>query len=202
MNKIRIAVLCSGGGTNLKAILKAQEAGEIPDGRIELVICDSEEAGARLHAEQYHVRNIIFDKRRYPRAIREQEILKELKRQNIELVVLAGFMTILSEDFVKEYENRIINIHPALLPSFGGVGMYGLHVHEAVLASGVKVTGATVHYVTAECDRGLIIAQKAIRVAENDTPKKLQKRVMQYAEWKIYPQAVETVCKKLKGDKI
>lgn len=197
-----MAVLCSGGGTNLREILKAQAAGKIPDGEIVLVVCDSFGAGALDHAKNHNVKTAVFDKKEYPRELREQAILKCLKEHNIELVVLAGFMTILSADFVREYENRIINIHPALLPSFGGKGMYGLHVHEAVLAAGVKVTGATVHYVTAECDMGPIIEQKAVRVGKNDTPKMLQKRVMKYAEWIIYPKAVETVCEKIMGEKL
>ena len=196
-----MAVLCSGGGTNLREILKAQAAGNIPDGEIALVVCDSFGAGALDHAKNHNVETAVFDKKEYPRELREQAILKCLKEHHIELVVLAGFMTILSADFVREYENRIINIHPALLPSFGGKGMYGLHVHEAVLAAGVKVTGATVHYVTAECDMGPIIEQKAVRVGKNDTPKMLQKRVMKYAEWVIYPQAVQTVCRKIMGEK-
>ena len=131
------------------------------------------------------------------RAERERRILSELKARDIGLVVLAGFMTVLSESFVKEFPERMINVHPALIPSFCGVGMYGLHVHEAALARGVKVTGATVHYVTEECDGGPIIAQRAVEVKEGDTPEILQKRVMREAEWIILPEAVEAVCKKL-----
>ena len=202
MNKVRIAVLCSGGGTNLQAILDRQTEGKIPNGEVVLVICDSESAYALERAKKHRVQTAVFDKKQYPREVREEKILKCLKEHDIELVVLAGFMTILSEKFVKAFENRIINIHPALLPSFGGVGMYGLHVHEAVLESGVKVTGATVHFVTAECDRGPIIEQKAVRVAKNDTPEVLQKRVMKNAEWVIYPRAVQTVCKKLTEEKL
>ena len=200
MKRIKVAVLCSGGGTNLREILKAQAAGKIPDGEIMLVICDSAEAGALEHAKCHGVETAVFDKKIYARELREQKILECLKTHKIELVVLAGFMTILSEKFVREFENRIINIHPALLPSFGGKGMYGLHVHEAALAAGVKVTGATVHFVTAECDKGPIIEQKAVKVGRTDTPKMLQKRVMKYAEWVIYPKAVQTVCKKIKGE--
>ena len=144
-----------------------------------------------------NIRTAVFDKKQYPRAAREEEILLCLKENNIGLVVFAGFMTILSERFVSAYRNRIINVHPALIPSFCGEGMYGLHVHEAVLAAGVKVTGATVHYVTEVCDGGPIIAQKAVEVREGDTPETLQKRVMREAEWIILPEAVETVCKKL-----
>ena len=200
MSKVKIAVLCSGGGTNLQAILDAQAAGDIPHGEVVLVVADSRESFALRRAENFGVETAVFDKREYPRAERERAILACLKAHGAELIVLAGFMTVLSAAFVKEYENRILNIHPALLPSFGGVGMYGLHVHEAVLARGVKVTGATVHYVTEECDGGPIIAQKAVRVCAYDTPEKLQKRVMREAEWVIYPRAVEKVCKKMRGE--
>lgn len=198
MEKVRIAVLCSGGGTNLQAILDAQAAGKISHGEVVLVIADSRGAFALERAKRCGVETAVFDKREYPRAERERAILACLKAHGAELIVLAGFMTVLSADFVKAYENRIVNIHPALLPSFGGVGMYGLHVHEAVLARGVKVTGATVHFVTEECDGGPIIAQKAVRVFPHDTPEKLQKRVMKQAEWVIYPKAIEEVCKGMK----
>ncbi len=202
MSAVRIAVLCSGGGTNLQAILDAARAGNLPHGQVVLVVADSREAYALERAKNFNVETAVFDKRDYPRAEREAAILAALKGHEIGLVVLAGFMTVLSPAFVKEYEGRIVNIHPALLPSFGGVGMYGLHVHEAVLARGVKVTGATVHYVTEECDGGPIIAQKAVEVREGDTPEVLQQRVMREAEWIIYPQAIENVCKKLKGERI
>ncbi len=200
MENIRIAVLCSGGGTNLQAILDAKAAGNLPDGEIVLVVADSEAAYALERAKRQGIPAAVFDKHVYSRAAREQAILAALGEKKIGLVVLAGFMTVLSADFVKAYEGRIVNIHPALLPSFGGVGMYGLHVHEAVLAAGVKVTGATVHYVTEVCDGGPIIAQKAVEVREGDTPETLQRRVMREAEWIIYPQAIEQVCKKLKGE--
>ena len=197
MEKIRIAVLCSGGGTNFQAIVNNAEAGLIPHGEIVLAVADSPEAYVLKRAERMNIRTAVFDKKQYPRAAREEEILLCLKENNIGLVVFAGFMTILSERFVSAYRNRIINVHPALIPSFCGEGMYGLHVHEAVLAAGVKVTGATVHYVTEVCDCGPIIAQKAVEVREGDTPETLQKRVMREAEWIILPEAVETVCKKL-----
>ena len=200
MGKVRVAVLCSGGGTNFEAIICAQEAGKIPSGEIVLVVSDSASAYALERAKNHCVESAVFDKKEYPRAEREAAILDCLKKHKIDLVVLAGFMTVLSERFVGAYEGRIINVHPALLPSFGGVGMYGLHVHEAALARGVKVTGATVHYVTEECDGGPIIAQKAVEVQEGDTPEILQQRVMREAEWIIFPAAVETVCKKLKGE--
>ena len=197
MEKIRIAVLCSGGGTNFQAIVNNAEAGLIPHGEIVLAVADSPEAYVLKRAESMNIRTAVFDKKQYPRAAREEEILLCLKENNVGLVVFEGFMTILSERFVSAYRNRIINVHPALIPSFCGEGMYGLHVHEAVLAVGVKVTGATVHYVTEVCDGGPIIAQKAVEVREGDTPETLQKRVMREAEWIILPEAVETVCKKL-----
>lgn len=198
MSKIKIAVLCSGGGTNFQAILNAQEAGLIPHGEISLVITDSKEAYVLTRAARYGIERISVDRKEVrDRAERERRILAELKARNVGLVVLAGFMTVLSESFVKEFPERIVNVHPALIPSFCGMGMYGLHVHEAALARGVKVTGATVHYVTEECDGGPIIAQRAVAVKESDTPETLQKRVMREAEWIILPEAVETVCKKL-----
>ncbi len=200
MKKIRIAVLCSGGGTNLQAILDAEAEGRIPDGEVVLVVSDSREAYAVERAKKRGVPTAIFAKREMPRAERERAMLEALHESEVDLVVLAGFMTVLSFGFVKAYEGRIVNIHPALLPSFGGVGMYGIHVHEAVLAAGVKVTGATVHYVTEVCDGGPIIAQKAVEVREDDTPETLQQRVMREAEWVIYPAAIQKVCKKLQGE--
>lgn len=202
MNKIRIAVLCSGGGTNFQAIVNNAEAGLIPHGEIVLVVADSPEAYVLKRAERMKIPTAMFDKKKYPRAEREEMILQKLREEKIGLVVFAGFMTILSEKFVSAFRDRIINVHPALIPSFCGEGMYGLHVHEAALKAGVKVTGATVHYVTEVCDGGPIIAQKAVEVKEGDTPETLQKRVMREAEWIILPQAVEDVCKKLQGEEI
>ncbi len=202
MEKVKTAVLCSGGGTNFQAIFNAQEAGLISHGEIVLVISDHEEAFALERAKRVGIPTAVFDRKKFPdRDVREQKILACLREGEIGLVVLAGFMTILSPVFIAAYEKRIINIHPALLPSFGGRGFFGLHVHEAVLKAGVKVTGATVHYVTAECDAGPIIAQRAVEVFEDDTPETLQKRVMREAEWVILPAAVEKVCKKLSGEK-
>ncbi|MCI8499293.1 MAG: phosphoribosylglycinamide formyltransferase [Clostridia bacterium] len=198
MNKIKIAVLCSGGGTNFQAILNAQEAGLIAHGEVGLLVSDSQTAYALERARRNGVKTAVADKKIFTdRKAREQEIMRLLAEYGAQLVVLAGFMTVLSGEFVKAYENAIINVHPALIPSFCGEGMYGLHVHEAVLARGVKVTGATVHYVNEVCDGGPIIAQKAVEVREGDTPELLQKRVMREAEWVILPEAVETVCKKL-----
>ncbi len=200
-NKVKIAVLCSGGGTNFQAILNASDAGMIPDGEVKLVVTDHKEAFVLTRAARAGIKAEIADRKDIPdRAEREKRILQILEENQIEFIVFAGFMTILSEDFVKKYSNRIINIHPALIPSFCGKGFYGLHVHEAVLAAGVKVTGATVHYVNEVCDGGPIIAQKAVEVKEGDTPEILQKRVMREAEWVILPEAVETVCKKLRGN--
>ena len=201
MSKIRIAVLCSGGGTNFQAIVNASDAGMIPDGEVKLVITDHKEAFVLTRAARAGIKAEVADRKDIPeRAEREKRILEILEENEIEFVVFAGFMTILSENFVKRYPNRIINVHPALIPSFCGKGFYGLHVHEAVLAAGVKVTGATVHYVTEVCDGGKIIAQKAVEVKEGDTPDILQKRVMREAEWVILPEAVQTVCKKLRGN--
>ncbi len=202
MNKVRIAVLCSGGGTNFQAIVDNAEAGLLPHGEIVLVIADSPDAYVIKRAERMKIPTAVFDKKKYPRAEREEKILEKLREEKIGLVVFAGFMTILSEKFVSAFRGRIINVHPALIPSFCGEGMYGLHVHEAVLKAGVKVTGATVHYVTEVCDGGSIIAQRAVEVREGDTPEILQKRVMREAEWIILPQAVEEVCKKLQGEEI
>ena len=198
MKKMKIAVLCSGGGTNFQAILNAQEAGLIPHGEVGLLVSDSQTAYALERARRNGVKTAVADKKIFTdRKAREQEILRLLGEYGAQLIVLAGFMTVLSAEFVKAYENAMINVHPALIPSFCGEGMYGLHVHEAVLARGVKVTGATVHYVTKVCDGGPIIAQRAVEVKEGDTPEILQKRVMREAEWVILPEAVEQVCKKL-----
>ena len=198
MKKIRVAVLCSGGGTNLQAILDSAAAGNIPSGEIALVVSDNASAYALERARRAGVETAVVDKKQYPdRKEREARILAALEEHNIGLVVLAGFMTILSEAFTKKFEMRMINVHPSLIPSFCGPGFYGLRVHEAALARGVKVTGATVHYVNEVCDGGPIIAQKAVCVEEGDTPEILQKRVMREAEWIILPRAVETVCKTL-----
>ena len=198
MRKTRIAVLCSGGGTNFQAIVNAQEAGLIPHGEVVLVVTDNKDAYVLTRAARYHIESAVVDKKEYKdRRLREEKILSVMREKDIEFIVFAGFMTILSADFVSAYEGRIINVHPALIPSFCGPGYYGLKVHEEVLARGVKVTGATVHYVTEVCDGGPILLQKAVEVKEGDTPEVLQKRVMREAEWIILPQAVETVCKEL-----
>jgi len=186
MNKVKIAVLCSGGGTNFQAIVNAQQAGMIPSGEVVLVVTDKRDAYVLTRAARYGIESVVVDRKEAPdRAEREKRILAELQARGIEFIVFAGFMTILSGNFVKHYPGRIINVHPALIPSFCGEGMYGLHVHEAVLARGVKVTGATVHYVNEVCDGGPIIAQKAVEVKEGDTPEILQKRVMREAAGRL-----------------
>ena len=198
MSKVRIAVLCSGGGTNFQAILSAQQAGMIEHGEVVLLISDHKDAYVLTRAMRNGVESAVVDVHEVPdRREREERILAILREKEIGFVVFAGFMSILSERFTRAYEGRIINVHPSLIPSFCGKGYYGLHVHEAVLARGVKVTGATVHFVTEECDGGPIILQRAVEVKEGDTPESLQKRVMREAEWVILPEAVELVCKQL-----
>ena len=198
MKKVRIAVLCSGGGTNFQAILSAQQAGMIEHGEVVLLISDHKDAYVLTRAMRNGVESAVVDVHEVPdRREREERILGILREKEIGFVVFAGFMSILSERFTRAYEGRIINVHPSLIPSFCGKGYYGLHVHEAVLARGVKVTGATVHFVTEECDGGPIILQRAVEVKEGDTPESLQKRVMREAEWVILPEAVELVCKQL-----
>ncbi len=188
---IRIGALVSGGGTNLQAILDAIDRGEI-DGRVTAVVSSKEGAYALERAASKGIETAVMRKKDYESSQAYDKALAEyFKSRNIDLIVYAGFMLILGPDFVDQFENRMINIHPALIPSFCGKGYYGLHVHEAVLKKGVKVTGATVHFVTAECDAGPIILQKAVEVKDNDTPETLQRRVMEQAEWIIYPEAVK-----------
>ena len=174
MSKVRIAVLCSGGGTNFQAILSAQQAGMIPHGEVVLLISDHRDAYVLTRAERNGVESAVVDVHEVPdRREREERILKILREKEIGFVVFAGFMSILSERFTRAYEGRIINVHPSLIPSFCGKGYYGLHVHEAVLARGVKVTGATVHFVTEECDGGPIILQRAVEVTFCPKPSSL-----------------------------
>lgn len=200
-NKVRVAVLCSGGGTNLQAILDAEKAGKIPHGEVALVLSNNPNAYALERAKSFGIEAVAVGRKDFPDPEqREEEMLRILQERQTELVVLAGFLTVLSGKFIRKYENRIINIHPSLIPSFCGKGFYGLHVHEAALAYGVKVTGATVHYVNEIPDGGRIISQKAVYIEEGDTPETLQKRVMREAEWVILPEAVEKVCKKLRGE--
>lgn len=195
MLKTKIAVFVSGGGTNFEALINAQENGKIPHGEIVLMVSSSKTAYALKRAENHGIKSVVCSKKELgSQESFEEEILKNLEENDIQLIVLAGFMSILSKKFTKKYENRIINIHPSLIPSFCGEGFYGLHVHEAALKKGVKVTGATVHIVNEIPDGGPIIMQKAVYIEENDTPEILQKRVMEQAEWKILPESVELMC--------
>ena len=197
-NPVKIAVLVSGGGTNLQALIDAQNSGIITSGKIELVIANNANAFALERAAKAGIKTAVVLKKELGSAEAFEQKIKDLLTENgIEIIVLAGFMAILSENFTKDYPKRIINVHPALIPSFCGKGFYGLHVHEAALAYGVKVTGATVHFVNEIPDGGEIIMQKAVAIRENDTPETLQKRVMRQAEWKILPLSVEKVCAKI-----
>ena len=181
----KIAVLVSGGGTNLQALIDAEKKGEFDHGEITLVASSNPNAYALTRAKEASIDTFIFKT--------EEELIEKLIKEEIDLIVLAGFLKILSPDFISEFRDRIINVHPALLPSFGGKGCYGIHVHEMALEYGVKVTGATVHFVNEVPDGGKIIAQKAVYVEEGDTPETLQKRVMEEAEWVILPLAVKTL---------
>ena len=191
--KTKIAVLVSGGGMNLQALIDAQQSGIIKSGEIKLVISSKEGAYALTRAENAGIDRLVIERKGNPDF--EKQLIAALEENGIELIILAGFMCILSEKFTSRFANRIINVHPSLIPSFCGAGFYGLRVHEAALEYGVKVTGATVHFVNEIPDGGKIIMQKAVNVKENDTPEKLQKRVMEQAEWKILPLSLEKVCK-------
>lgn len=200
--KANIAVLVSGGGTNLQALINAQANGNIPSGEIKLVISNTSGAFALTRAERAGIDTAVVLRRELGSAERfENRILELLDEYSIDLIVLAGFMSILSGDFTKNYPDRIINVHPSLIPSFCGRGYYGLKVHEAALNYGVKVTGATVHYVNEVPDGGRIIMQKAVNVLPGDTPETLQKRVMRLAEWKILPLAAEEVCRRILSER-
>ena len=191
----KIAVLVSGGGTNLQALIDAQKQGIITSGKIEVVISSNPNAYALERAKNAGIASAVAWRRELgTREAFEGKIRDILNEYEIDVIVLAGFMSILSEEFVKAYPKRILNVHPSLIPSFCGEGFYGLRVHEAALEYGVKVTGATVHYVNEIADGGEIIMQKAVAIREGDTPEKLQKRVMRLAEWKILPRATEKVC--------
>ena len=194
MDKIKVAVLVSGGGTNLGALINAEKNGIIKSGAISLVISNKVGAYALERAKAAGIEAITVTRAECgSQDAFEDRLIYELKSRGIELIVLAGFMAILSEKFTSAYENRIINVHPSLIPSFCGKGFYGLKVHEAALEYGVKVTGATVHYVNEIPDGGEIIMQKAVEIQDGDTPEVLQRRVMEEAEWKILPAAVEKV---------
>ena len=202
MVKTKIAVLISGNGTNLQALIDAQKDGVLRHGRIALVLSSNSIAHGLKRAEEAGIETAVVTKKTAgSQEAFEQGILEELEKHEIEMIVLAGFMQILSADFVRHYEKRIINVHPSLIPAFCGKGCYGLKVHEMALAYGVKVTGATVHYVNEIPDGGEIIMQKAVKIKKDDTPKILQKRVMAEAEWQILPQAAEKVAKRLMMEK-
>ena len=192
---VNIGVLVSGGGTNLQKLIDAEQAGNIQNRKLRVVIASNPEAYALERAEQAGIEHFALRRKDYPDVdTYSQALIDALKERDIDLVVLAGFLTITGDNFVEAFRNRIINVHPALLPAFGGKGYYGLHVHEAALARGVKVTGATVHFVNEICDGGPIILQKAVAVKEGDTPETLQRRVMEEAEWILLPQAVSLFC--------
>ena len=194
-NRINIAVLVSGGGTNLQALINAQNSGILKSGVIRLVISSQESAYALTRAENAGIAHAAVTRKACgSQQAMEAAMISLLEKYDIELIILAGFMSILSKDFTDRYDHRIINVHPALIPSFCGEGFYGLKVHEAALAKGVKVTGATVHFVNEIPDGGEIIMQKAVNVHEGDTPSTLQKRVMRLAEWKILPASAEKIC--------
>lgn len=198
MVKAKIAVLVSGGGTNLQAMIDAQRKGILRSGEIVMVISGNEGAYALTRAEQAGIRaETVPYKQCASQQEFEEKLLHLLREAEIDLIVLAGFLNILTGDFTKQYPERIINIHPSLIPSFCGKGFYGLKVHEAALAYGVKVTGATVHFVNEIPDGGRILMQKAVAVEEGDTPETLQKRVMQEAEWILLPAAAEKVCREI-----
>lgn len=198
MLKRRIAVLVSGGGTNLQALLDAQQRGEIPDGEIALVISSAPGVYALTRAQQFGVEAVTLWRRNYASAqAYDHALIDTLAQHKIDVVVLAGFLCILGKLFTDRFNRRIINVHPSLIPSFCGKGCYGLKVHELALAYGVKVTGATVHFVNEVPDGGEILLQKAVEVLPGDTPEVLQQRVMQQAEWVLLPQAVQMVCKQL-----
>ena len=194
-NMKNIVVLVSGGGTNLQALIDAQNRNELGNGKITCVLASKADAYALERARNNGIKCRTLIRKEFPDISSYSEAMRDmLLEEKADLVVYAGFMTILNEKVCDEFPNKMINVHPALIPSFCGKGFYGLHVHEAALEKGVKVSGATVHFVTAECDAGPIILQKAVEVMENDTPESLQKRIMEQAEWKILPKAVQLFC--------
>ena len=199
-DKVKIAVFVSGGGTNLQALIDAQRDGRLYSGEIVLVVSSNPGAYAIDRAAAAGISAVTVCKKDVGERF-EAELIRVLEKHGIEMIVLAGFMSILSADFISRYSQRIINVHPSLIPSFCGKGMYGLHVHEEALAYGVKVSGATVHYVNEIPDGGKIILQKAVRVRQDDTPESLQKRIMKQAEWNILPRATQMVAKRLQKEK-
>lgn len=191
----KIAVLVSGGGTNLQALIDAQVRGEIVNGEISVVISSVPEVYALKRAENAGIPSCVLPRKNYPSSqAMTVALVKKLRELSIDIVVMAGFMTIVTKELFEVYHNAVINIHPALIPSFAGPGCYGLHVHEKALEYGVKVSGATVHFVNEECDGGPIILQKAVDVLPDDTPETLQRRIMEQCEWKLLPQAVSLFC--------
>lgn len=195
MSRKRIAVLVSGGGTNLQALIDAQGRGEIVNGEISIVISSAPEVYALERAKNAGIPSYVLDRKKYPSSqAMTVALVDKLKSLSIDVVVMAGFMTIVTKELFEVYSNAVINIHPALIPSFCGKGAYGLHVHEQALAYGVKVSGATVHFVNEECDGGPIILQKAVDILPDDTPETLQRRIMEQCEWKLLPQAVSLFC--------
>lgn len=199
---IRIAVMVSGGGTNLQALLDAQDAGKIPHGQIVLVLASNDKAYALERAKKHQVETAVVRRKDCSSQDEfDQALLSTLHAYNIDMIILAGYLSIIGQHVIDQYRDRIINIHPSLIPSFCGKGFYGLRVHEAALARGVKVTGATVHYVNEIPDGGKIILQKAVSIEEGDTPEVLQKRVMEQAEWILLPKAAEMVAAKLEKEK-
>lgn len=191
----RVAVLVSGGGTNLQALLESERRGENPDGKIVLVVASKPGVYALERAANFGVEGVVVARKDYPGSEAfDAALLETLRSHAIDVVVLAGFLSVLGPSVIEAYRDRILNVHPSLIPSFCGPGFYGLRVHEAALARGVKVTGATVHLVNEECDGGPILLQKAVEVLPGDTPEVLQKRVMVEAEWKLLPRALAMVC--------
>ena len=195
MTKKRIAVLVSGGGTNLQALIDAQKCGALGNGEIALVLSSKPEVYALERAANNNIPSVVLARREYADIASYSRALTDtLIENNMDLVVLAGFLTIFDEQVYEAFTNKILNVHPALIPSFCGKGFYGLHVHEAALEKGVRISGATVHIVTPECDAGPIVLQKAVEVKQDDTPETLQRRIMEEAEWKILPAAVRLFC--------
>ena len=197
LNRARIAVFVSGGGTNLQALLDAQAAGLLPHGEIALVVSSNEGAYALTRAANHGVPGVAVPKKQMTQEAFEAALNEKLSEYRVDVIILAGFLSILSADFVKQWPDRILNVHPSLIPSFCGKGMYGLKVHEAALAKGVKVTGATVHLVNEIPDGGRILLQKAVDILPDDTAEILQRRVMEQAEWILLPQAAEMLCKQI-----
>lgn len=192
---LKIAVLVSGGGTNLQALIDSEKRGELANGKISLVLSSKPDVYAIERAKQNGIPSKVLSRKDYPSITDYSKALADtLVEEGIDLVVLAGFLTIIDEQVYQKFPNKIINVHPALIPSFCGKGYYGLKVHEAALEKGVKISGATVHFVTPECDAGPIILQKAVEVLDGDTPETLQRRIMEEAEWQILPKAVRLFC--------